>query len=73
MKEIIKITIALAVILGSYLLGSHQADDKFSTQLKEVNEKLSVSQVSIEQLKDSINSMQKLITQIRTQKNAQKK
>jgi hypothetical protein len=61
MKNLIKIFIALFFIIGSYFIGSYQANEKYSNQLNEVNKQLSISQSKINQLKDSINAINKLL------------
>jgi DNA-binding MarR family transcriptional regulator len=57
MKDIIKMIIALVFILCSYFLGYYHAEETYSLQLKEVNEKLVVNQSNIKQLTDSIEDL----------------
>jgi chromosome segregation ATPase len=54
MKEIIKILIALAFIMGAYILGYHQEIEKHSTKLNEMNNTISTSKENLIQLQDSI-------------------
>lgn len=61
MRNLIKLIIALLFILGSYILGYYQADEKHSSQIKEINKKLSIEQSSVQQLKDSISKMSMII------------
>lgn len=67
MRNIIKLIIALSVILGSYFLGYYQAEERHSAQFKEMNDKLSIRQLSIQQLKDSISRINKRMYYISTQ------
>lgn len=69
MKNIIKILIALTFILGSYFLGFFKADEKYSNQLKAINEKLLVEQSRIEILRDSISTLKKVINSSTSQSN----
>jgi hypothetical protein len=66
MKEIIKITIALVFIIGAYILGCHQEDEKHSTILNELNKTISTEQESIDQLQDSIVKLKYTIDTIKS-------
>ena len=63
MRKLIKILIALSFILGSYFLGYYQAYEKYSSQLKELNEKYTTGQLSIQHFKDSISNVMKITNQ----------
>jgi hypothetical protein len=57
MRDLIKILIALAFIAGSFFVGKYIADEKCSTQLKEVNSKTETDKRLIQQLNDSISTL----------------
>ena len=61
MKNLIKTIIALVFILVSYLTGYYKANEKYSDQLNRLNVQLSKSESKINQLEDSIKSIDKLL------------
>jgi hypothetical protein len=65
MKEIIKITIALAVILGAYLIGNHQDDEKHQLKIEEINQNVSFDKTTISNLQDSIIKLKHIIDSLK--------
>ena len=65
MKEIIKITIALAVILGAYIIGSHQDDEKHQLKIEELNKNISFEKMNISNLQDSISRLTHIIDSLK--------
>ncbi|NOU47123.1 MAG: hypothetical protein HOO86_08685 [Bacteroidales bacterium] len=66
MKEIIKILIALAFIMGAYILGYHQESEKYSTKLNEINNTISTAKKNLIQLQDSISKLKYTIDSLKT-------
>jgi len=66
MKNIIKIIIALAFIVGAYILGYHQEDEKHSTQLNELNKTISTDKENFIHLQDSIGRLKQRIDTLKT-------
>ena len=64
MKEIIKITIALAVILGAYVIGNYQDEEKHHLKIEELNKKISIDKTNISNLQDSIGKLKHVIDSI---------
>ncbi len=66
MKEIIKITIALAFIIGAYILGYHQEYEKHSAKLDEMKDSISIERANLVQLQDSIGKLKHTIGTLKT-------
>ena len=67
MKEIIKITIALAFILSAYILGSHQNDEKHQLKTEKLNNIISFGKTNISKLQDSISKLRHIIDSLKVE------
>lgn len=65
MKEIAKIIIALAVILGAYLIGNHQEDEKSQLKIEALNKNISFDKENISHLQDHIIRLNQIIDSIK--------
>lgn len=65
MKEIIKITIALAAIIGAYIIGNHQDDEKHHLKIEELNNNISFDKKRISNLQDTIGKLNQIIDSLK--------
>jgi len=68
MKELIKITIAFVFIVGSYLLGGYQANEKCTHDIKRLSEEIATMKNKVLKLRDTIVTL-KLTNEKNTNKN----
>jgi len=66
MKDTIKIVIALAFILGSYLLGNHQEDEKYQSKIEEFEKNIRIEKKNNSSLTDSNVKLRRLIDSLQT-------
>jgi hypothetical protein len=66
MKDLIKIIIAIAFILGAYILGNYQDNEKHKLQIEKLDKNIYSDKDTIAHLRDSISKLKLLIDTINT-------